>query len=109
MMEKRYRQLAVSIVVRCNWKVALAAFPKIYHVPWTHLQLSTPSSHVDSSFKILGKHGKLVHAMRPSPNSPFEVDEETYLETRLESLSKILSSGLCHMARRAFSEGRNGT
>jgi phenylpropionate dioxygenase-like ring-hydroxylating dioxygenase large terminal subunit len=106
MMEKRYRQLAVSIVVPCNWKVALAAFPEIYHVPWTHPQLSTYSSDVDSSFEILGKHGKLVHAMRPSPNSPFEVDEETYLETRLESLSKILPSGSCERALREFSEGR---
>ena len=109
MMEKRYRQLAVSIVVPCNWKVALAAFPEIYHVPWTHPQLSTYSSDVDSSFEILGKHGKLVHAMRPSPKFPLrgrrgDLSRDSAGVTEQDTALRIVRAGPERVLR-----GSNGT
>ena len=109
MMEKRYRQLAVSIVVPCHWKVALAAFPEIYHVPWTHPQLSTYSSDVDSSFEILGKHGKLVHAMRPSPKFPLrgrrgDLSRDSAGVTEQDTALRIVRPGPERVLR-----GSNGT
>jgi phenylpropionate dioxygenase-like ring-hydroxylating dioxygenase large terminal subunit len=107
LIERRYRKAGVSIEVPCNWKIALAAFPEIYHVPWTHPQLATYSSDVDSTFEPLGQHGKLVHAMRPSPNLPYEVDEETYLETRLESTKKLMAPGAADRAMEGLKHGRS--
>lgn len=87
-MDSRYRAAAIRLVLPCNWKIAAASFPETYHVPWTHPQIGSWVSDVDSTFFPLGLHGKCVNARRPSPNNAFEVDDETYLAEQLGFLNQ---------------------
>jgi phenylpropionate dioxygenase-like ring-hydroxylating dioxygenase large terminal subunit len=87
-MESRYRAAGIRMVLPCNWKVAAASFPETYHVPWTHPQIGSWVSDVDSTLIPLGLHGKCVNARRPSPNNAFEVDDETYLAEQLGFLNR---------------------
>lgn len=86
LMVERYRAFAVSIELRCNWKIALAAFPESYHVHWTHPQIGSTIPEAGTEFRLLGSHGRLDIRRQPASGS---VDDETFLEEYLGATGLI--------------------
>ena len=59
--EKRFKQVHVAKIIRCNWKVASEAFMESYHVIATHPQILLGGVHdVDTKYDVFGNYSRAI-------------------------------------------------
>ncbi len=101
------RVRAISMIFPTNWKVALEAFPEIYHAPWTHSQWNLFWDEVSSDTWLHGRHGELRMPWRPRA-----ADAHRMPSSDIEFVERYVAAATpidIDAARRYVAEGRTGS
>jgi nitrite reductase/ring-hydroxylating ferredoxin subunit len=109
-LERRYKQVHVAKVLRCNWKLAQEAFMESWHVVATHAQLLPGLGDVISKYDAWGNFSRtLTPNGVPSPHLKWQPTEQEMMDAltdrSLDEPSKVIvPEGVT--ARRAMSDNR---
>jgi phenylpropionate dioxygenase-like ring-hydroxylating dioxygenase large terminal subunit len=109
-LEKRYKQVHVGKVLRCNWKVAQEAFMESWHVVATHPQLLPGLGDTVSVYDAWGNFSRaLTPNGVPSPHLKWQPTEQEMMDAltdrNLDEDPKVMvPEGVT--ARRAMSDNR---
>lgn len=80
-LEKRYKQVHVAKVLRCNWKVAQEAFMESWHVVATHAQLLPGIGDTISKYDAWGNFSRtLTPNGIPSPHLNWQPTEQEMMD-----------------------------
>ena len=80
-LEKRYKQVHVGKVLRCNWKLAQEAFAESWHVVATHAQLLPGIGDAISKYDQWGNFSRtLTPNGVPSPHLSWEPSEQQKMD-----------------------------
>ncbi len=80
-LEKRYKQVHVGKVLRCNWKLAQEAFAESWHVVATHAQLLPGIGDAISKYDVWGNFSRtLTPNGVPSPHLNWEPTEQQMMD-----------------------------
>ena len=80
-LEKRYKQVHVAKVLRCNWKVAQEAFMESWHVVATHAQLLPGIGDAISKYDAWGNFSRtLTPNGIPSPHLNWQPTEQEMMD-----------------------------
>jgi nitrite reductase/ring-hydroxylating ferredoxin subunit len=67
--ERRYKQVHVAKILRCNWKVAQEAFSEAYHVVATHPTILESIGDANSKYDVFGNYSRAISPNgTPSPH-----------------------------------------
>jgi phenylpropionate dioxygenase-like ring-hydroxylating dioxygenase large terminal subunit len=83
-LENFVRVFGIRIGVPCNWKLNLAAFIESYHAPWTHPSTAPTTNDVETRYDPVGRHGRMVVRLGPSPHLDPPISDEYFLEKVME-------------------------
>ena len=76
-LEKRFKQVHVAKVLRCNWKVAQEAFMESWHVVATHSQLLPGIGDVVATYDTFGNFSRAITPNAvPSPHLNWQPTEQ---------------------------------
>ena len=76
-LEKRFKEVHVAKVLRCNWKVAQEAFMEAFHVVATHPQLLAGIGDANSQYDVFGTFSRAITANgTPSPHLGYTPTEQ---------------------------------
>jgi len=76
-LEKRYKQVHVAKVLRCNWKVAQEAFMESWHVVATHSQLLPGIGDIVATYDTFGNFSRAITPNAvPSPHLNWQPTEQ---------------------------------
>jgi len=109
-LEKRYKQVHVGKVLRCNWKLAQEAFMESWHVVATHAQLLPGLGDVISKYDAWGNFSRtLTPNGVPSPHLKWAPTEQEMMDALTdrnldEDPKVVVPEGVT--ARRAMSDNR---
>ena len=109
-LEKRYKQVHVGKVLRCNWKLAQEAFMESWHVVATHAQLLPGLGDVISKYDAWGNFSRtLTPNGVPSPHLKWAPTEQEMMDALTdrnldEDPKVVVPDGVT--ARRAMSDNR---
>ncbi len=109
-LEKRYKQVHVGKVLRCNWKLAQEAFMESWHVVATHPQLLPGLGDATSKYDAWGNFSRaLTPNGVPSPHLRWQPTEQEMMDALTdrnldEPVKVVVPEGVT--ARRAMSDNR---
>lgn len=109
-LEKRYKQVHVGKVLRCNWKLAQEAFMESWHVVATHAQLLPGLGDVVSKYDAWGNFSRtLTPNGVPSPHLKWQPTEQEMMDAVTdrnldEDIKVVVPDGVT--ARRAMADNR---
>lgn len=109
-LEKRYKQVHVAKVLRCNWKVAQEAFMESWHVVATHAQLLPGIGDTISKYDAWGNFSRtLTPNGIPSPHLNWQPTEQEMMDALTDrnlddDIKVAVPDGLT--ARVALADGR---
>ncbi len=76
-LEKRFKQVHVAKVLRCNWKVAQEAFMESWHVVATHSQLLPGIGDIVATYDTFGNFSRAITPNAvPSPHLNWQPTEQ---------------------------------
>lgn len=84
-LEKRYKQVHVGKILRCNWKVAQEAFLESWHVVATHGQLLPSLGDTISKYDVFGNVSRaLTPNAVPSGHLGWEPSQQDIIDTMVD-------------------------
>jgi phenylpropionate dioxygenase-like ring-hydroxylating dioxygenase large terminal subunit len=84
-LEKRYKEVHVAKILRCNWKVAQEAFMEAYHVVATHPQILQNLGDSNSQYDVFGNFSRAITPSGvPSPHLKQRPTEQEILDSMLD-------------------------
>ena len=113
--ERRYKEVHVAKILRCNWKVAQEAFSEAYHVVATHPTILGRLGDANSKYDVFGNYSRAISPNgTPSPhlgNAPLEDLPDARFYTKLRHpLSGAVYERLAEQKVRVTTrDGRSGT
>ena len=109
-LEKRYSQVHVAKVLRCNWKLAQEAFMESWHVVATHAQLLPGIGDTTSKYDAWGNFSRtLTPNGIPSPHLNWQPTEQEMMDALTDrnlddDVKVVVPDGVT--ARVALADGR---
>jgi phenylpropionate dioxygenase-like ring-hydroxylating dioxygenase large terminal subunit len=109
-LDRRYKQVHVGKVLRCNWKIAQEAFMESWHVVATHPQLLPGLGDTVSKYDAWGNFSRtLTPNGVPSPHLNWQPTEQEMMDALTdrnldEDVKVVVPDGTT--ARRAMSDNR---